>query len=85
MKIVWDQNSWEEYVWWQTQDRKILKRVNELIKDIQRNGNEGLGKPEPLKYSFTGYWSRRISEEHRLIYRIEEDQILIAQCKSHYE
>lgn len=85
VKIVWDQNSWDDYVWWQTQDRKILKRVNELIKDIQRNGNEGLGKPERLRNNLSGYWSRRITEEHRLVYTIEGDEIRIAQCRFHYE
>lgn len=85
MKIVWDPTAWDDYIWWQTQDRKILKRVNELIKDIQRNGNEGIGKPERLRNILSGYWSRRITEEHRLVYRVEGDEIQIAQCRFHYE
>lgn len=85
MKIVWSQTAWDQYLWWQEQDRKILKRVNELIKDIQRNGNEGIGKPERLRNLLSGYWSRRITEEHRLVYRVEGDEIQIAQCRFHYE
>jgi toxin YoeB len=83
VKLVWDELAWEDYVWWQTKDRKVLKRINELIKDIARNGNEGLGKPERLKH-FQGYWSRRITDEHRLVYRIADDEIRIAACRYHY-
>ncbi|MFE7842984.1 Txe/YoeB family addiction module toxin [Streptomyces sp. NPDC057474] len=75
----------EDYLWWQLQDRKILKRINTLIADIARNGNEGIGTPEPLKHGFQGYWSRRINDEHRLIYNATEDGVLIAQCRYHYE
>ncbi len=64
MKLVWDEAAWADYVWWQAQDRKVLKRINALITDIQRNGNEGIGKPEPLKHGFRGYWSRRTTDEH---------------------
>ena len=85
MKIVFAARGWEDYLWWQTQDRKLLKRVNALIQDIVRNGNEGIGKPEPLKHTFGGYWSRRINDEHRLIYLIAGDEIRIAQCRYHYE
>lgn len=85
MKIVWDEQSWDEYVGWQRDDKRILKRINELIKDITRNGNEGIGKPEPLKHGFGGYWSRRITDEHRLVYRIAGDEVRIAQCRYHYE
>lgn len=84
MKLVWDDNAWEDYVWWQTQDRKVLKRINALIKDIERNGNEGIGKPEPLKHDFVGYWSRRITDEHRLVFKVTDDAVLIAMCRYHY-
>lgn len=84
MVYTWDDNAWEDYLWWQTQDRKVLKRINTLLKDIARNGNEGIGKPEPLKYELAGYWSRRITDEHRLIYKVTEDSILIAACRYHY-
>jgi toxin YoeB len=84
VKFVWDESAWDDYLWWQVQDRKVLKRIITLVKDIARNGNEGLGKPEPLKYGFQGYWSRRITDEHRLIYKVVEDEIRIAQCRYHY-
>lgn len=84
MRLVWDANAWEDYLWWQIQDRKILKRINVLIADIVRHGNEGIGKPEPLKHEFSGYWSRRITEEHRLVYRVTETDVLIAACRYHY-
>jgi toxin YoeB len=85
VKITFASRAWEDYLWWQLQDRKTLKRINTLIADIARNGNEGIGKPEPLKHGFQGYWSRRISDEHRLIYKVTEDAVLIAQCRYHYE
>lgn len=85
MKLVWDESAWSDYVWWQPQDRKVLKRINLLIKDIDRAGNEGIGKPEPLKQGFHSYWSRRITDEHRLIYRLTDDEIRIASCRYHYE
>ncbi len=84
MRLVWDPNAWEDYLWWQTQDRKVLRRINALLADIARNGNEGIGKPEPLKHEFSGYWSRRITEEHRLVYRVAETEVLIAACRYHY-
>ncbi|WP_225847869.1 Txe/YoeB family addiction module toxin [Streptomyces sp. HPF1205] len=84
MKVVFDETPWADYQWWQTQDRKVLKRINVLIADIARNGNEGIGKPEPLKHGFHGYWFRRITEEHRLVYRIDEDEIRVAACRYHY-
>lgn len=84
MRLVWDSNAWEDYLWWQSQDRKTLKRVNLLIHDVVRNGNEGIGKPGPLKYDFAGYWSRRITDEHRLVYKVTADQVLIAACRYHY-
>ncbi|MGI8648087.1 MAG: Txe/YoeB family addiction module toxin [Acidimicrobiales bacterium] len=87
MILIWNKRSWEQYLWWQAQDRKMVKRINALIADIARNGNEGLGKPEPLRNEFSGYWSRRITSEHRLIYQItaDETEIRIAACRYHYE
>lgn len=85
MKIVFASRAWEDYQWWQLQDRRVLKRINTLVADITRNGNEGIGKPEPLKHGFQGYWSRRITDEHRLIHKVTDDSVLIAQCRSHYE
>ena len=84
MKLVWDESAWEDYLYWQGQDRKVLRRINVLIADIARNGNEGIGKPEPLKHGFHGYWSRRITAEHRLAYKIVDDTVRIAQCRLHY-
>lgn len=84
MKLVWDENAWEDYLWWPVQDRKILKRINTLIQDVGRNGNEGIGKPEALRHAFQGYWSRRITDEHRLVYRVVGDEIRIAACRYHY-
>ena len=85
MKIVFATRAWDDYLWWQTQDRKVLNRINNLIRDIVRNGDEGIGKPEPLKHGFHGYWSRRTTDEHRLVYRIEDDEVRIAACRYHHE
>ena len=85
MKLIFVDESWEDYLYWQTTDRKILDRINNLVKDISRNPYTGLGKPEPLKYKYQGYWSRRITEEHRLIYRVLSDEIFIAKCRFHYD
>ncbi len=85
MKIVFSKNSWEDYISWQKEDRKILKKINELIKDIQRTPYEGIGKPEPLKYDLTGLWSRRIDREHRLVYQIRGEELLIYSCRFHYD
>ena len=85
MKLVWDESAWADYIWWQIQDRKVLGRINALIADIERNGNDGIGKPEPLKHGFQGYWSRRITDEHRLVCKIAEDEIRVAACRYHYE
>lgn len=82
---VWSDHAWEDYLYWQAQDKKILKRINQLIKDIDRNGYEGIGKPEPLKYELQGYWSRRIDDEHRLVYRVEDNKIEILSCRLHYQ
>jgi len=84
MKLIFSENAWEDYLYWQNNDKKILKRVNNLIKDIQRNKFEGLGKPEPLKHNLSGFWYRRISNEHRIVYKIENNSILIAQLRYHY-
>lgn len=84
MNIVFTELSWEQYQYWQKTDKKILERIHELIKDIQRNQFKGIGKPEPLKGNLKGFWSRRINEEHRLVYRITNQQIEIVQCRYHY-
>ena len=83
--ISFTSRAWEEYCYWQMQDKKTLKRINLLLLDIQRNGYEGIGKPEPLKENLSGFWSRRIDEVNRLVYKIEKEQIVIIQCKGHYE
>ena len=85
MPILWEDEAWEDYLYWQTQDKKTLKRINALIKDIQRGSYDGIGKPEPLKENFSGWWSRRIDEENRIVYKEENDAIIIASCKGHYE
>jgi len=84
VRLVWDSNAWEDYLWGQTQDRRVLKRINLLVQDVVRNGNEGMGKPEALKHDFAGYWSRRITDEHRLVYKVLEDEVRIAACRYHY-
>lgn len=84
MRKIWDDSAWADYLYWQTQDKKTLKRINELIKDIERNGNLGIGKPEPLKGNLSGLWSRRIDEYNRLVYRIREDMLEIVSCRDHY-
>lgn len=85
MKIVFTENAWKDYVYWQTEDRKTLKRINKLIEDIKRNGNSGIGKPEGLKNNLSGYWSRRINDSDRLIYKLDEDVVYILACRYHYE
>ena len=84
MRLMWDEDAWEEYLYWQTQDKKLLKRINSLIKDIQRNTYEGIGKPEPLKGDLSGWWSRRIDDTHRIVYREQDGNIIIASCYGHY-
>lgn len=84
MKIIFATTAWEDYLYWQEKDKKILKRVNKLIKDICRSPFEGLGDPEPLKHNWSGFWSRRITKEHRLVYAVEKESVLIAQCRYHY-
>ncbi len=85
MRIVFSQNAWEDYTSWLTEDKKILRKINDLIKDIQRTPYAGLGKPEPLKYDLAGLWSRRIDREHRVVYQVIADEILIYSCRYHYE
>ncbi|MDR3313563.1 MAG: Txe/YoeB family addiction module toxin [Oscillospiraceae bacterium] len=82
---TWEERGWDDYQYWIANDKKMLKRVNQLIKDVERNGNEGIGKPEPLKHEWQGYWSRHIDGEHRLVYRIDGGSIYIAACRFHYE
>jgi len=84
VKIIFSEHAWEEYLFWQSTDRKILLRINSLIRDIQRSPFAGVGKPEPLKHALTGYWSRRITDEHRIVYKVERDTLLIAQLRFHY-
>ncbi len=85
MKLTFSSNAWDNYLYWQKTDKAMLKRINKLIKEIQRNPFEGIGKPEPLKHSLSGYWSRRINDEHRVVYKVTEDTLLIAQLRYHYE
>ena len=85
MIYIFVDESWEDYLYWQKTDKKILPKINDLLKDISRTPFSGLGKPEPLKHKYKGYWSRRIDGEHRLIYRVKDDEILIAKCRFHYD
>jgi len=85
MNIQFSAHGWEEYVYWQQTDKKIVKKINDLIKDCSRSPFEGLGKPEPLKHKYAGYWSRRITDEHRLVYRVEGSLLTIVQVRFHYE
>jgi toxin YoeB len=84
MRLVFYDQAWIDYDYWQETDKKILKKINTLIKDIQRNGYEGIGHPEPLKHQYSGFWSRKINDEHRLIYQIKDGELIIAQCRFHY-
>jgi toxin YoeB len=88
MKLLWTEFAWQDYLHWQTNDRNVLERINELIKDARRTPFRGIGKPEPLKGEFSGWWSRRITGEHRLVYRVtgkgESQQLEIVQCRYHY-
>jgi toxin YoeB len=84
LKKIWSDTSWDDYLYWQKQDKKLLKKINDLIKDIERKPFEGLGKPEPLKNNLSGWWSRRIDDTHRIVYRIENGNLEIAQCREHY-
>ena len=84
MKIIFSEHAWEDYLYWQRTDRKILERINKLIKEIQRSPFEGTGKPEPLRHGLSGYWSRRITDEHRIVYKAEKDSLHLAQLRYHY-
>jgi len=84
MKLKWDEEAWNDYLYWQTQDKKTLKKINALLNDTMRNPFDGIGKPEPLKH-YSGYWSRRIDEKNRVIYKVEGDSLIIAAVKGHYD
>jgi len=84
MTLCWAASAWQDYLYWQKIDKVILKRINKLIIDIQREPFDGLGDPEPLKHSWSGYWSRRINREHRIVYTVKDKKIFIAQCRYHY-
>ena len=84
MKLIFSEHAWEDYLYWQKTDKKIISRINKLIKEVGREPFAGVGKPEPLKHNLAGYWSRRINEEHRMVYKITDDALLIAQLRYHY-
>lgn len=84
MKLIFSERAWEEYLHWQQEDRKTLERINHLIREIKRDPFSGIGKPEPLKHALVGYWSRRITDEHRIVYKVQENALLIAQLRYHY-
>ncbi|MCF6313109.1 MAG: Txe/YoeB family addiction module toxin [Verrucomicrobiales bacterium] len=85
MRLMWLTEAWDEYLYWQKQDKKILDRINTLIKETMRQPFLGIGKPEPLKSNLTGWWSRRITREHRLVYKVENNMLIILQCRFHYD
>ena len=84
MKVTFSDDGWGDYLYWQAQDRKILKRINQLLGDISRNENTGIGKPEPLRHEWAGWWSRRVTQEHRLVYRLSDNGAEVAVCRFHY-
>nr|WP_299242022.1 Txe/YoeB family addiction module toxin [uncultured Halomonas sp.] len=84
MKLTFSEHAWEDYLYWQKTDKKVIRRINQLIKEIQRTPFEGVGKPEPLKHGLAGYWSRRITDAHRIVYKVTDDALLIAQLRYHY-
>ncbi|HPJ77590.1 MAG TPA: Txe/YoeB family addiction module toxin [Prolixibacteraceae bacterium] len=84
MDIFWDNSAWEDYLYWQGNDRNVLLKINALIKECQRTPFEGTGKPQPLRQNLSGFWSRRINSEHRLVYKVEDNTLYIAQCRYHY-
>ncbi len=84
MRLIWGEKSWSDYLYWQSADKRTLKKINALLQDIKRNPFDGLGKPEPLKYEMAGTWSRRITQEHRLVYEVFEESILVVSCRYHY-
>ena len=83
MQLLWDERAWDDYLWWQKQDKKTLKRINALVKDIKRNPFEGIGKPEPLKENLKGWWSRRIDNDNRIVYKVDNGFVVIGECRSH--
>lgn len=85
MRLLWDERAWDDYLYWQTQDKKTLKRINALIKDIRRDSFDGIGKPEPLGENRSGWWSRRIDDANRIVYKEKDDAIIIASCRGHYD
>lgn len=84
MRLIFSDKAWDDYIYWQNNDKQLLKKVNQLIKDIKRAPFEGIGKPEPLKYELSGFWSRRITDEHRLVYAVDENSVSIVSCRFHY-
>ena len=84
MKILWEKHAWEDYCYWQKTDKKMVERINQLLKSAIRTPFEGIGKPEPLKNYYQGFWSRRINQEHRLVYTVQDETVAIAQCRFHY-
>ena len=85
MTITFSENGWDDYLYWQKVDKKIVKKINKLIKEIQRTPFEGSGRPEKLRYDLAGYWSRRIDQEHRLVYQVDNDRVLVYSCRFHYD
>lgn len=84
MKLIWSEQAWEDYLYWQDADKRTVKKINELIKDACRTPFEGIGKPEPLRHNLAGYWSRRITAEHRFVYSVTDEALVIAACRYHY-
>ncbi|MEQ9299191.1 MAG: Txe/YoeB family addiction module toxin [Cyclobacteriaceae bacterium] len=84
MRVTFSMNAWEDYLYWQNEDKRILRKINALVKDIMRTPFSGIGKPEPLKHELAGYWSRRIDREHRLVYKVKDEALLIYMCRYHY-
>jgi len=84
MILSWAEKGWEDYLYWQSTDKKIVQRINRLIKEIKRNPFEGMGDPEPLRHNWSGYWSRRIDREHRIVYKIIDESLVVVQCRYHY-
>jgi toxin YoeB len=85
MNLIFSEQAWEDYLYWQETDKRMVRRIHELLKDIRRHPHEGIGKPEPLRHALRGYWSRRMDAEHRLVYRVSEAGVLLAQMRYHYE
>lgn len=85
MVLTFTENAWEDYLYWQKVDKKMVRKINELIKSIQGTPFDGIGKPEPLKFDLAGYWSRRIDQEHRLVYQVTDNELMVIACRFHYE